>query len=1015
MQINYSDLARTYGVTKLGPDYDPNAGATVKEFLLDHNIDVLKFKQHRHTDVPPKPRRKIIRTGGSETMMPLPPANDQLRKEIKMKIESGEYVLGELIVPRKYTKFVVKEDGTLKPECFTVSGRKIPLMEIRKRLLQKHQALGLMRDHADSHYAHLSEDQIRNRLQELGEDEPNNNNMEALKAKLCEIERTRHLMVWLDNSCILNHGHHLIMVAAMYDPAFYLTSDEMEVAGKGKLDVHNVVETPHIYILGRCTSSEAEKIAYSETRQEDLAEMKIKIPTEKRNEVRDIMRFFKGDGPEQQFESGEMKGGKSGGCGSCDAVPTRWSDLAYCFMAQHQTVEYRRQKVLAGPAGRESRNGGLKPFHGMSTNELTRELKARKLNSTGSKPVLEARLREELGGIQRVPALLFGCQEAKLADLNLENYEIACSEPLHDIKEHIKNITTELPYHLTEDEKIAFNEHSDNANKSKVQMRGSDYRLLAVTLCSVLRGKVRPKVQLLLDTLTEISHLLYLPPETRCPRLVLRLYNITFLHSILCKEVVGVPKKLTARKFYGKYFHSLSCHTPALARIVSLSTINTEDEERTFNALTNISRQTSSRRPGEIVGNSIIRYQAECKLNDKGATVRRQQSRVSEASRSLPEFPNTTFSKDFMQHHRSDYQAHLQRLGDFLLPGEGVWWTMTESGVEFRDSDREADRHISGPLLHHFRSSNEEKEKQYQKCCWDDCIEKKVSIPHSKIRVYDNDGNPLRTVHNERLATHTNAMQQATSQEIQTIAESEEVPEEISCNDCGIELVVQNEEEEFPPIIENNQSEAVEAESPGACSSLDEVETSLVAQQDIVMSNMAKHDNEKLQKHDASNSTLPVSNNHEASPAVSPAVHHETEMEQPIALSNNQLHPKEKQDKHPQQLQTNIAKHVSYVLGNTNKVQHFDHLRDELHRRPNSKDLIQRYENDLAAIQHQVLCRHEQLKRAIKQWEEEYFLKHNCSDPTVKELQSYPQMHQKYKQYIRARELLKHWHITLHK
>jgi len=41
--------------------------------------------------------------------------------------------MGELVVPKKYKKLVMNSDGTLKEVEFTVSGRKIPPTEIRKK------------------------------------------------------------------------------------------------------------------------------------------------------------------------------------------------------------------------------------------------------------------------------------------------------------------------------------------------------------------------------------------------------------------------------------------------------------------------------------------------------------------------------------------------------------------------------------------------------------------------------------------------------------------------------------------------------------------------------------------------------------------------------------------------------------------------------------------------------------------------------------------------------------------
>ena len=64
---------------------------------------------------------------------------------------------------------MLQPDGTLKTEYFTVNGRKIPLLEIRKALLEEHEKEGLVRDQSDAHYNCMSVDDIKSRLRELGE------------------------------------------------------------------------------------------------------------------------------------------------------------------------------------------------------------------------------------------------------------------------------------------------------------------------------------------------------------------------------------------------------------------------------------------------------------------------------------------------------------------------------------------------------------------------------------------------------------------------------------------------------------------------------------------------------------------------------------------------------------------------------------------------------------------------------------------------------------------------------
>ena len=62
--------------------------------------------------------------------------------------------------------------------------------------------------------------------------------MHLSKEKLKKIEGQRHLMVWSDNSTLLNHGHILLTVSAVYDEALYFTSEEMRAKGQENIDVH---------------------------------------------------------------------------------------------------------------------------------------------------------------------------------------------------------------------------------------------------------------------------------------------------------------------------------------------------------------------------------------------------------------------------------------------------------------------------------------------------------------------------------------------------------------------------------------------------------------------------------------------------------------------------------------------------------------------------------------------------------------------------------------------------------
>ena len=97
--------------------------------------------------------------------------------------------------------------------------------------------------------------------------------------------------MWHDVSTICNHGHVLFTCSEVYDKAIHLTDEEvLQIFGK-KLDVQETIEQPQIYIFVRCPGS-TELTAYSNTRMEDVEELKTPIVFDKAVDVYDIMRFF---------------------------------------------------------------------------------------------------------------------------------------------------------------------------------------------------------------------------------------------------------------------------------------------------------------------------------------------------------------------------------------------------------------------------------------------------------------------------------------------------------------------------------------------------------------------------------------------------------------------------------------------------------------------------------------------------------------------------------------------------
>ena len=83
-------------------------------------------------------------------------------------------------------------------------------------------------------------------------------------------------------------------------------------------------------------------------------------------------------------------------------------------------------------------------------------------------------------------------------------------------------------------------------------------------------------------------------------------------------NVRGKLKKLTRRKFFGSYHHSLIRHCPQQYRVISGQTPNTESEEATFNNLKTFTNLTSNHYPDHIVLNALIQTHAKEALTPHG-------------------------------------------------------------------------------------------------------------------------------------------------------------------------------------------------------------------------------------------------------------------------------------------------------------------------------------------------------------------------------------------------------------
>ena len=251
--------------------------------------------------------------------------------------------------------------------------------------------------------------------------------------------------------------------------------------------------------------------------------------------------------------------------------------------------------------------------------DLTKEIFDRQIVKeckTFTKAHMLKAIEEKMKDVSNIAALLYPDPLISVSERGLGDYESLCWEPLHDCSGHIKNLLAEIPHHLPQQIKDDLKGIIAISQAEKAVKRAIDYRLLLAQIIATLKGKLTDNVNMLFTTMLQIQGVAYASDEERTPKNVLHLHIQTFLHHILLKEIVGIkPKELTARKLYGAYFHAISRHASIQYRIISGSASYTEEQERTFNTIKNITTQTSNFHEEHIIGNLLIRMQGTYAIN----------------------------------------------------------------------------------------------------------------------------------------------------------------------------------------------------------------------------------------------------------------------------------------------------------------------------------------------------------------------------------------------------------------
>ena len=85
-------MAKRHNICNKAGQIAGNGGQIVKEWLISQGVNVTRFEEKQHQ------KRK---GQGGELSVPIEVSPEKLKKQMKEKIKSGEYTVGEMIVLEK--------------------------------------------------------------------------------------------------------------------------------------------------------------------------------------------------------------------------------------------------------------------------------------------------------------------------------------------------------------------------------------------------------------------------------------------------------------------------------------------------------------------------------------------------------------------------------------------------------------------------------------------------------------------------------------------------------------------------------------------------------------------------------------------------------------------------------------------------------------------------------------------------------------------------------------------------
>ena len=129
-KVVWSTVAQEHGIE------GHNKGQILKEFAAKNGINTAKVSARIETKHTRKAKKKFP---GGKVSIPVPPTTEAITVAWKKMVDSGELMLGIPCSPYTITSYR-NDNGRITVEHKKIKGRKIPLHDVRSKLLEKQEA-----------------------------------------------------------------------------------------------------------------------------------------------------------------------------------------------------------------------------------------------------------------------------------------------------------------------------------------------------------------------------------------------------------------------------------------------------------------------------------------------------------------------------------------------------------------------------------------------------------------------------------------------------------------------------------------------------------------------------------------------------------------------------------------------------------------------------------------------------------------------------------------------------------